>query len=278
MIKKIVLLTSIFTLTSCTSYVTVKKYNEDTENLKEKISILKKDKYQMKIKLDAMDNRLLIVENQIISLKKKLKELKNNSQNYTAAENENKNQSDELTQEEIIKISELSKRETEEEPIVLTNSMLGHKSPNKNLPPKKHTIKNKKALLGKIKAEYKHALNLHRQNKFDESIEAFNKLIKKYSKVRNSLTDNFYYWLGENYLSLNDIPLARKNFNHVIKEYPKANKVPDSMFKLGFILEQEGRTEEAIKKYYNKLVKKYSDTEAGKLAAERLLKLKHKEE
>ncbi len=278
--KIYLLLIILFFTYSCSSYMKVDKHNEDIGNLHKEIADLKKKEYKMKLKVDSISNQLIILENQLIKMKKKI-----TAPGYNvSAVKEEKNEKivkNKLTQDEILKITELSKKEDEqEEPIVLTNSMLGssYKNQNKKNNHKNHVVKyskrNKKHFLKIMKKEYADALLLHRNNKFDESITAFNKLIKKYSGIRSSLTDNFYYWLGENYLSLKDVPLARKNFEIVIKKYPKANKVPDSMFKLGFILEQEGRQGLAIKKYYNILIKKYPNTEAGKLAKERLLKLR----
>jgi len=286
----------LFFISSCGSYTKTEKHNLDFEELKESISKLKNKEYQMKLTIDSMNSQLILLENQIIRIKKKLKtnnfSITKDKTNTPNEDNLNSvirssveiNSKNKLTQDEILKITKLSKKEEVEEPIVLTNSMLGnsyvehHKSKN-NHTVKKEKIyikskKSKKHFIKTMKIEYANALKLYRENKFDKSITAFNNLIKKYSKVSNSLTDNLYYWLGENYLSLQDIPLSRKNFEIVIKKYPRANKVPDSMFKLGFILEQEGRAEVAVSKYYNLLVKKYLNTEAGKLAKERLQKLK----
>jgi tol-pal system protein YbgF len=271
----------LFFISSCGGYIKVERHNKDIYNLNEKIAEIKKKEYKMKLKLDSMSNQLLILENQLIKLKKKMSSNKEKDVFTEKEPKNNKITKSNLTQDEILKITELSKKEDEqEEPIVLTNSMLGggNKKSNKKISHKsintKYNKKNRRHFLKTMKKEYANALLLHRNNKFDESINAFNKLIKKYSDIKSSLTDNFYYWLGENYLSLRDVPLARKNFQIVIDKYPKANKVPDSMFKLGFILEQEGRSNVAIKNYYNILIKKYPNTEAGKLAKERLLKLR----
>jgi len=278
------LLIILFFTYSCNSYIKVEKHNNDINKLQDNIVDLKKKEYKLKLKIDSMNSQLIILENQIIKIKKELSKTPKTTTYQPTSNREPKSlkiKKGELTQDEILKITELSKKEYEqEEPIVLTNSMLssGYKKHENKSKHKQtnisYTKKNKKYFLKTMKKEYANALLLHRNNKFDESITAFNKLISKYSNIKSSLTDNFYYWLGENYLSLKDIPLARKNFEIVIKKYPKANKVPDSMFKLGFILEQEGRSNIAVKNYYNSLVKKYPNTEAGKLAKERLLKLK----
>ncbi len=277
--KIYLLLMILFFTYSCSSYIKVEKHNKDINSLQEEISTLKKKEYKMKLKIDSINNQLIILENQLIKVKKKLITASYNNKSNDNNITKNKIIKKKLTQDEILKITELSKKEDEdEEPIVLTNSMLGstYKKRNHKIAKTKikYNKKNKNHFLKTMKKEYADALLLHRNNKFDESISSFNKLIKKYSSIKSSLTDNFYYWLGENYLSLKDVPLARKNFEIVINKYSKANKVPDSMFKLGFILEQEDRQDMAIKNYYNILIKKYPNTEAGKLAKKRLLQLK----
>jgi tol-pal system protein YbgF len=278
--KKILILTIFFFISSCSGYTKIEKHNQDIDSLQESIRDLKKKEYEIKLKIDLMNSQLIIMENQLIKFKKKLnnKTIVSNNDNFDKKEQEIKGK---LTQDEILKITELSKKEEEhEEPIVLTNSMLGtsYKEHSKEKSTKtkttKYSKKDKKSFLKTMEVEYAEALELYRNNKFNDSILKFNHLIKKYSHINSSLTDNFYYWLGENYLSLKDIPLARKNFELVINKYPKANKVPDSMFKLGFILEQEERSKLAISNYYKPLIKKYLNTEAGKLAKERLQKLK----
>ena len=209
----------LFLLSSCGSYTKLEKHNQDMEELRTNIANLKKKEYKMKITLDSMSSQLMLLENQLVRIKKKLKNngfsnnlsVKNNTVNITKTKKEdNKSKfypKNKLTQNEILKITELSKKEEVEEPIVLTNSMLGtkytiHKKAKKS---KKHkasykTVKNKKVLIKTMKIEYSSALKLYKENKFDQSITAFNNLIKKYSRTGSSLTDNFYYWLGENYL------------------------------------------------------------------------------
>jgi len=280
--KIYLILIVLFFLSSCSGYTKIEKHNQDIEDLKESISELKKKEYKMKLTIDSMNSQLILLENQLVLLKKKFKKRPFLDNINSIKPKEIKiNPKNKLTQDEILQITKLSKKEEVEEPIVLTNSMLGNTyvEVKKNKSGKRHkkvhkTKKSKKFLINTMKIEYGEALELYRKNKFNKSVKAFEDLITKYSNRSSSLTDNFYYWLGENYLSLQDIPLSRKNFEIVIKKYPRENKVPDSMFKLGFILEQEDRTELAISKYYNILVKKYLNTEAGKIAAERLQKLK----
>ncbi len=64
---------------------------------------------------------------------------------------------------------------------------------------------------------------------------------------------------------------ALPEFDKVIKNYPQSMKVPDAMVKKGYTLDALERPEEA-KKIYAEVVKKFPDSDAAKLAEERLKK------
>lgn len=246
---------------SCGGMVKTQKHEKDLSKVDIKIKNLENENYTLKLKLESLVNRMILLETQVIKLK-------NNSLKRTKeTSNEIRNIKDIISPKELERIRKMDSADENEEPVILTNSMLG-----KKIKISHKTKKVKKIFKSSIKTEYKKALDLYRSNQFFESIESFKTLIKKYKKIKTSLSDNFYYWIGENYLSLDDIPLAREYFNRVITKYPSANKVPDSIYKLGLILEKENKNKEAILKY-KKVINTYSDTEAAKLSKERLDKL-----
>ncbi len=212
------------------------------------------------VKLSNLSNKVLILEAKISELQKTLQ---NGIQSKIPTETKETVKID-LKKE----VEEYIVTDKDEEPIILTNSMLTKKNGNNKSEDIKDT-KIKKYSNEKIKSMYDEALNLFREKKYSESIEIFDELIALHKKRRSSLNDNFHYWIGENYLSLNDIPLARKHFTEVIQKYPNENKVPDCLFKLGNILELESKKNEAIE-MYNKVIKDYPDTEASKLSMKQL--------
>ena len=62
---------------------------------------------------------------------------------------------------------------------------------------------------------------------------------------------NAYYWLGELYLTDENLPSARKTFAILIERYPEYRKTPDSSFKLAKIYHQMGddkKSEAMLKK------------------------------
>jgi len=54
-----------------------------------------------------------------------------------------------------------------------------------------------------------------------------------------------YYWLGELYLTDENLPKARKTFSTLVERYPDYRKTPDSSFKLAKIYHQMGDDQKA---------------------------------
>ncbi|MBN2693503.1 tetratricopeptide repeat protein [bacterium] len=286
---------------SCQSTVPLERYEREVKDLYEKNRKLQQEISSYQIKDTTQSNKILILESRLESLEKIFSkkeesskdpfwEIKNSIAKNDKTENfstSNKNDSKVISNESKIianPISEYSNDridiEEDEEPIVLTNSMI-EKRVEKTYEDKSTKIDKsvattsikkkykKNSLSNTLKNRYDEALSLHKGKKYSESIEAFENLIYDYKKTPTSLSDNFYYWIGENYLALNDIPLARRYFLMVIESYPKENKVPDSIYKLGTILEREGKNSEALDRY-KEVIKNYPNTEAFQLSSERL--------
>ncbi len=259
---KLIILFCSFAIISCKATVPVEKYNEDIRLLQQNNTKLKNDMNSTDVKISNLSNKLLILEAKISELQKTLQ---NGPQIKVASEIKETVKVDLKKEVEEYIVTDTK----DEEPIVLTNSMLTSKKNSNDKSEDTKDLKIKKYSNEKIKSMYDNALNLFREKKHSESIEIFDELISLHKKRKSSLNDNFHYWIGENYLSLNDIPLARKHFTEVIQKYPNENKVPDCLFKLGNILELESKKNEAIE-LYNKIIKDYPDTEASKLSIKQL--------
>jgi TolA-binding protein len=80
-------------------------------------------------------------------------------------------------------------------------------------------------------AAYDRALDAYRQGKYDESILLF----QDFSSGRppQDLKDNIHFWIGNNYVKLGMFDDAISQFDKVIDEYPRGNKVHDSRYMLG---------------------------------------------
>lgn len=78
---------------------------------------------------------------------------------------------------------------------------------------------------------YQAAYDLVKQQRFKEAMPAFKDFILLYPS--GSYAANAHYWLGELYLYEADLDNAVKEFDTVVKTYPRNRKAPDALYKLG---------------------------------------------
>lgn len=81
--------------------------------------------------------------------------------------------------------------------------------------------------------------------------------------------DNAQYWIGECFYDQASYPGAIQEFRRVVERYPRGNKVPDAMLKLGFSLAASG-DEKGARRVLSSLVKAYPDNQSARLAFEKL--------
>jgi tol-pal system protein YbgF len=65
-----------------------------------------------------------------------------------------------------------------------------------------------------------------------EAVAAFRAFVKRYP--HHELADNAQYWLGECFYHRKDYSTALREFRRVVEKFPRGNKVPDALLKLGF--------------------------------------------
>jgi len=92
--------------------------------------------------------------------------------------------------------------------------------------------------------EYDRALAAYNSGNYDESILQFQNLAL--SNPPASLQDNILFWIGSNYVKLEMYDDAIKNFEGVISQYPRGNKVHDSRYMLGVTYFKKGESSRAI--------------------------------
>jgi tol-pal system protein YbgF len=101
---------------------------------------------------------------------------------------------------------------------------------------------------GNAKQQYDYATALiTKDQNFPEAERALRAFIAAYPT--DGLTPNAYYWLGETYYVRKDYQQAAFTFAEAFQKYPKAQKAPDSLFKLGLSLSQLNQTKEACTAY-----------------------------
>lgn len=89
----------------------------------------------------------------------------------------------------------------------------------------------------------------------------------------DKLADNAWYWLGEVQLVRNNPSGAVVSFRNGLKAFPKGQKAPGNLYKMGVALDQLKQPELA-KGAWEKLIRDYPASEEAKRAKEKLPSLK----
>lgn len=120
---------------------------------------------------------------------------------------------------------------------------------------------------GDASNEYRAAVELVRSGSYEEGAVALRAFLRKHP--RHEYADNAQYWLGEAYYARKDYPHALTEFRNVIETYPRGNKVPDALLKVGYCYQALGQNEKA-RAVLEQVVNLYPKTEPAVLAAKRL--------
>jgi tol-pal system protein YbgF len=120
---------------------------------------------------------------------------------------------------------------------------------------------------GDAAGEYRAAVELVRSGQHEPAVAALRAFIGKHP--RHDYADNAQYWLGETFYAAKDYPHALTEFRNVVETYPRGNKVPDALLKVGYCYQSMGQTEKA-RAVLEQVVSLYPKTEPAALAAKRL--------
>ncbi len=105
---------------------------------------------------------------------------------------------------------------------------------------------------------------------FETARKGFKNLIDKFPNSAHA--DNAQFWIGEIYYSEKWYEKAILEYQKVIENYPKGNKVPASLLKQGFAFLNLGDKANA-RLILKELVKKYSKSTEAKIATKKLKEL-----
>ncbi len=133
------------------------------------------------------------------------------------------------------------------------------------------TKKNDQADIADEQAMYQSAINLIKAKKYNEAVDAFQAMIKKYPS--GQFVSNGHYWLGELYGLLGKNDLALIEFTTVVSSYPQSPRVSDAQLKVGLIYSAQSKWSDA-KTSFKKVVNAYPGTASARVAAEELKQLK----
>lgn len=123
---------------------------------------------------------------------------------------------------------------------------------------------------GDDQAAYNAAFDKLKGGNYGDAIAAFQDLMKRFPS--SALLDNAQYWIGEAYYVTRDYDEAAAAFRTVGERWPTSRKAPDALLKLGYTqYEQKHLT--AARGTLEQVLARFPDTEAARLAQERLRKL-----
>ncbi|MGH2901134.1 MAG: tol-pal system protein YbgF, partial [Solirubrobacteraceae bacterium] len=120
---------------------------------------------------------------------------------------------------------------------------------------------------GDAAGDYRAAVDLVKGGKRDEAVAALRAFIARYP--HHDYADNAQYWLGEAFYAEKDYARALVEFRRVIEVYPRGNKVPDALLKVGYCYQSLHQTEKA-RAVLEQVVNLYPKSEPATLAAKRL--------
>ena len=128
------------------------------------------------------------------------------------------------------------------------------------------------AYSGQIETVYKEGISLLQAENYDGAIEKFEQILSE--SRTHSLSDNAQYWLGECYYSKLQFARAKDEFLKVL-DFPKSNKTPDAILKVGLCYKEMGEIELA-RYYLVEVISFYPELSVAKRGIEELKTLMDK--
>ena len=119
-------------------------------------------------------------------------------------------------------------------------------------------------------AAYTAAFDALKASNYAGAISGFTSFLSTYPS--SPIAENAQYWLGEAYYATGKYDQAAQSFRTVGERWPNSRKSPDALLKLGFSQIEMKRSSDA-RVSLGDVIRKYPDSDAAKLAAERLRRL-----
>ena len=101
--------------------------------------------------------------------------------------------------------------------------------------------------------------------------EAFREFLRHYPNTE--VSDNAQYWIGESLYAQGDFAASIIEFRAVVDNYPKGDKVPAALLKIGIANARLNNSADA-KKSFEQVIRKYPRSPEAALAKERLAQLR----
>jgi tol-pal system protein YbgF len=114
---------------------------------------------------------------------------------------------------------------------------------------------------------YRQALETLRAGNPRGALEGFRRFLD--GNPRHDYADNAQYWLGESFYARKDYQQALTEFRATIETYPRGNKVPDALLKVGYCYQALGQSDKA-RAVLEQVVNLYPKSEPAVLASKKL--------
>lgn len=127
------------------------------------------------------------------------------------------------------------------------------------------------AAAGDPEEVYFRGYRLTKDKEYDKAIETFEGFLENWPG--HKLADHARYWIGEIYYTRADWERAILEFDRVINDYPRGDKVPSATLKQGMAFEKLGSIKEA-RVLLEQVVEKFPESPEAQTAKNRLKELK----
>lgn len=121
-----------------------------------------------------------------------------------------------------------------------------------------------------LQAEYQRAFELLKRSKYTQAIKAFNTFLENYTE--NDYSDNAQYWVAEAYYAQSNYEKSIETYQKLIRNYPKSQKLSQSLLKIGYSYEELDQPNKA-KLWYLDVRQRFPGSTVSRLAEERLKRI-----
>ena len=120
---------------------------------------------------------------------------------------------------------------------------------------------------GAEREAYQSAFDLLKTGRYEDAAKEFTGFLAAYPAGEHA--DNAQYWLGEAYYVTRAFEPALQEFQKLVQIHPESAKVSHALLKIGYIQDELGDKQAAVKSL-NELIERFPTTTAARLAQERL--------
>jgi tol-pal system protein YbgF len=114
-------------------------------------------------------------------------------------------------------------------------------------------------------AQYREALRHLSDHRLDDALAGLARFVSEHPD--HPYADNALYWRGEIEYAQRDYPRALRSFGDLLRRYPRGNKVPDALLRIGLCYRQMGDSARA-RRVLDRLRMQYPDSVAARMASQ----------